>query len=135
MTASSRAAMRALAVAYPREIRTNDYFRSKYPEVVESAERRSLAKIWAPPDDAESRVDAFDAEMAPFLNDPFRGSSRRRVLSEGEGALTLELAAARAALAAGRVTPADVDLVIVGSFLPDTIGTGNAAYLAGELGL
>src|SRR5258707_259712 len=120
MTASSLAAMRSLAVAYPREIRTNDYFREKYPEVVESAERRSLAKIWAPPPDEAARVDAFDAEMAPFLNDPFRGASRRRVLSGEENALSLEVAAARGALAAAKLEPGDVDLVIVGSFLPDT---------------
>jgi 3-oxoacyl-[acyl-carrier-protein] synthase-3 len=135
MESSNGATMRALAVAYPREIRTNDYFRRNFPDIVASAENRSLAKIWAPPADASMRVDAFDEEMAPYLSDPFRGAVRRRVLAPGETSRSLELAAAKSALAAAQMRPEDVDLMIVSSFMPDTIATGNAAYLAAELGL
>jgi 3-oxoacyl-[acyl-carrier-protein] synthase III len=130
-----RAGMKSLAVSYPRQIRTNDYFRQKYPEMVANAETKTLAKIWAAPDDAAVRVEAFDAEMAPYLKDPFRGAVRRRVLSEGESALTLEVAAARAAIEAAHMKAGDIDLLIVCSFRADTIGVGNAPVLAAELGL
>ena len=43
----------------------------------------TLAKIWAAPE-ASARVEAFDAEMAPYLNDPFRGAVQRRVLGKNE---------------------------------------------------
>jgi 3-oxoacyl-[acyl-carrier-protein] synthase-3 len=59
----------------------------------------------------------------------------RRVLAPGETALSMELRAARAVLAAAQRSPGDVDLAIVGSFLPDQIGVGNSAFLARELGL
>src|SRR5262245_8945439 len=110
---SDRAGMHSLAVSYPREVRTNDYFRQNYPGVVAEAEKRTLAKIWAAPDDNAKRVDAFDTEMAPYLSDPFRGAKRRRVLGKGESALTLELAAAQSALASAHMQPQDVDLMIV----------------------
>jgi 3-oxoacyl-[acyl-carrier-protein] synthase III len=135
MKSLSGAKMSALAVAYPRGVRTNDFFRQQYPDVVASAEKRTLAKIWAPPPDPAMRVEAFDEEMAPYLSDPFRGAVRRRVLAPGEGSRSLELAAANSALNAAQMRPEDVDLMIVSSLMPDTIATGNATYLAGELGL
>jgi 3-oxoacyl-[acyl-carrier-protein] synthase-3 len=60
---------------------------------------------------------------------------RRRVLSEGESSITLELEAARRALDAAKMRPEDVELTIVSSLVGDTIGAGNAAYLAARLGL
>ncbi len=130
-----RAGMKSLAVSYPRQIRTNDYFREKYPEVVANAEQKSLAKIWASPADSSARVEAFDAEMEPYLKDPFRGAVRRRVLSAGENAVSLELEAARGAIAAARMDATDIDLLIACSFMPDTLAVGNAAVLAEKLGL
>jgi 3-oxoacyl-[acyl-carrier-protein] synthase-3 len=129
------AGMKSLAVSYPRQVRTNDYFRQKYPEVVAGAEQTTLAKIWAAPDDSSPRVEAFDAEMAPYLSDPFRGAVRRRVVADGESSLSLELASASQALAAARMGAADVDLLIDCSFRSDTIGVGNATVLAAELGV
>src|SRR5215471_16600683 len=132
---SDFAGMRSLAVSYPRGIRTNEYFRTNYPDVVAAAEKKTLAKIWAAPGENAKKADAFDAEMKAYLGDPFRGSVRRRVLAKGETSLALELTAAKDALAAARMQPQDVDLMIVGSLRPDTIGVGNAAYLSAELGL
>src|SRR5215831_1824733 len=108
MRGVERAGMLSLAVSYPSEIRQNDYFKNKYPQVVADAEKRTLAKIWAKPEEKAPKVDAFDVEMAPFLGDPFRGSVRRRVLAKGETALSLELAAAREALTAANMSPGDI---------------------------
>jgi 3-oxoacyl-[acyl-carrier-protein] synthase-3 len=73
--------------------------------------------------------------MDPYLSDPFRGTVERRVLLPGETALSMEIRAALAALSAASMRPRDIDLAIVGSFLPDQIGVGNSAFLARELGL
>jgi 3-oxoacyl-[acyl-carrier-protein] synthase III len=135
MTQREGVGIKSLAVSYPRTIRTNDYFREKHPDVVAKAEEISLGKIWAPPQENAQRADEFDVAAAPYMNDPFRGTVRRRVLSAGESALSLELEAAQRALHAAKMRPEDVQLAIVSSFLADTIGVGNAPYLAARLGL
>ena len=129
-----RAGLRSLAVSYPSEVRTNEYFRRKYPDVVAMAEQKTLAKIWAAPE-ASARVEAFDAEMAPYLNDPFRGAVQRRVLGKNETSVSLELSAARSAVSAAGMDPSEIDLLIDCSFRPDTMAVGNATFVAAELGL
>jgi len=129
------ACIKSLAVSYPSQIRTNDYFRQNYPEVVAGAEQRSLGRIWAPPAEGAVEADAFDAEAAPYMNDPFRGAVRRRCLREGEKVLDLEVEAARGALDAVRMRPEDVDLLIASSLVSDSIGVGSAAHLSAKLGL
>jgi 3-oxoacyl-[acyl-carrier-protein] synthase III len=135
MTQRESVEIKSLAVSYPRAVRTNEYFRQKYPEVVAKAEEVSVGKIWAPPKDNAQPSDAFDAAAAPYMSDPFRGTVRRRILSDGESSITLEFEAAKRALEAARMRPEDVQLMIVSSLVGDTIGAGNAAYLASRLGL
>lgn len=125
--------IKAVAYAAPEQIRGNDYWYAHHPELVASAEQRSLARVWARREAAEPNI--FDEEMEPFLSDPFRGAVERRVLEDGETGLSLERLAARRALEAARWAPGEVDLVLVSSFLPDQPGPGNAAYLVRDLGL
>ena len=127
------AGIRALAVQLPTTARTNDYWRVHHPELVAAHERASLARVFGTADEAAPTAEPFDAEMAAYLADPFRGTVVRRVLTGPS--LALEAAAARAALAAVGLTARDIDLAIVTSFLPDQPGVGNAAFLARELGL
>jgi 3-oxoacyl-[acyl-carrier-protein] synthase-3 len=128
------AGITALALSFPRTERTPGYWRAKYPEMVATAEQQSLAKVWSP-GKGEPPAHAFDAEMERFLGDPFRGTTRRRVLAPGETALSIEIGAAEKAMAAARLGPDDIDLMIVHSFLPDQVGVGNSAFLSGALGL
>ena len=134
MTQRGGVGIKALAVSYPRTVRTNDYFRNKYSDIVTKAEQ-AADKIWAPPGANDAPADEFDAAAASYMRDVFRGTVRRRVLSEGESSITLELEAARHALAAARMRPEDVQLAIVSSFLPDNVGVGNAPFLSARLGL
>lgn len=128
--------LRSLAVEFPSTLRTNGYYRARQPEVYETAGQRSLARMWsAGAATGDAGGDAFDAEMAPYLEDPFRGTVERRVLSPGETVLQVELRAARAALAAARMAPSDVDLLISSAFVPDQVGIGHSAFLARDLGL
>jgi 3-oxoacyl-[acyl-carrier-protein] synthase-3 len=129
------AAIQSIAVAYPNQVRTNDYFRQNYPDAVAGAERKSVGKIWAPPAEGAAPADLFDAEAAPYMTDPFRGAVRRRCLKDGETMLDLELRAARGALDALHMRPEEVDLLIASALVSDTIGVGSAAHLASKLGL
>lgn len=125
--------IRAMAVSFPENIRTNDYWRENHPELLARAEEQTLAKLWATEHSTpESRE--FDEEMQPYVADPFRGTVERRILSPGELPSQLESKAIRDVLAAAELSPRDVDLMIVGSFLPDRIGNGNGPFLARELG-
>src|SRR5262249_32295243 len=128
------AAIHAIAVALPSLNRTNEYWRRNHPEMVADASNRPLARIFS--EKAGSpRDDARALAMQPLAKDPFRGAVGRRWLADGETSLGLELEAARSALSAARLTPADIDLAIVSSFQPDQPGVGNAAFLAKELSL
>lgn len=129
-----RARLAAIAVAVPDAARRNDYWRSRYPDLVAAAEREFVDTPWRD-DDGSHATRLFDEEMRPYLGDPFRGGKLRRVLSGGETVLALECRAARSALACAGVAPRDIDLLIASSFLPDQIGIGNATFLARELGL
>ncbi|MBW4597956.1 MAG: 3-oxoacyl-ACP synthase [Brasilonema angustatum HA4187-MV1] len=125
--------IRSLALSFPSIIRTNDYYREKYPELVAQSEQKSLAKLFSLADSTPSNE--FDLEMMPYLSDPFRGTVQRRILAPGESSLMLEERAARDALDAAKLTPNDVDLMIVASVWPEQLGFGNAAFLAQKLDL
>lgn len=130
----------SLALGFPSVVRTNHYFRTLWPDVVAGAESHSLAKIWAKRPESGSGSGAppptaFEQTMMPYLADPFRGAVERRIRARGETALSMELTAARGALAARGIGVDDIDLAISSSFVGDRFGVGNASYLAAALGL
>jgi 3-oxoacyl-[acyl-carrier-protein] synthase-3 len=127
--------MRALALGLPDTIRTNDYWRQKYPGMVEKAESSNLSRIWSKDRHAAGDGAIFDHEMEPFVTDPFRGTVERRVLTSGETGMTLQLRGAKDVMKAAGMGPEDVDLLISAAFFPDLVDVGNAAPLARELGL
>lgn len=123
--------IQALAAVTPSAVRTNDYYRWRQPALVAEAEKNALARLFA----KHAQPNVWDEAMAPYLADPFRGTVERRVLGPEETALSLELRASQQALAAAKLSPSDIGLTIVSSFLPDQLGPGNAAFLAKEFGL
>lgn len=125
--------LRAIAVSAPDRILTNDHWRETQPETVAQAEERIW--MWKKPADWNEGSRAFNLEMGPYAEDPFRGAHKRRLLPEGGTGLSLEADAARKALDAAGLEPGDVDLLICTSFLPDEPGIGGSAWLAQELGL
>ncbi|MGD1909770.1 MAG: 3-oxoacyl-ACP synthase III family protein [Rivularia sp. (in: cyanobacteria)] len=124
--------IQAIAVSFPSIRRTNDYYREKYPELLEKSEQKGLARFFSPSSSAPSNV--FEEEMIPYLSDPFRGTVDRWVLGEGESSLTLEYQAATEALTAAQLAIAEVDLMLVASVWPEQIILGNATFLANRLG-
>ncbi len=126
--------IRSLTVTFPSVLRTNDYWRNHYPELVTQAEQKTLAKLFSATAPTTKSYE-FDLEMAPYLSDPFRGAVERRVLAPNESSITLEKRVAFDAIAAAQMSPDDVDLMIVTSLFPERIAPGNAAFLVGEMGL
>lgn len=125
--------IRSLALTFPTIRRTNNYYVEKYPELIAQAEQKGLARLFSLTGTPPSNE--FDMEMLPYLSDPFRGTVERWVLGPGESSLTLEYRAATDALNAAKLSPNEVDLMIVASVWPEHIGFGNAAFLARKLGL
>lgn len=123
--------IRSLAVSFPSILRTNDYYRKKFPQMVAEAEKSALAKLWRKQQEASTR--AFDEQMDAFVSDPFQGTVHRRILAPGETPLTLEVRAARDALAAASMTARDIDCLIVSAFLPTNPGIGDSAHVASAL--
>ena len=123
----------SVAHAVPGNVRRNNYWLERYPELVARAEEQSLAQVWKRREAGPRNH--FDVVMEPYLGDPFRGTVERRILGLDDSGLGLEVEAARRALAAAEWTTSDVDLLFVSSFLPEHYGPGNAAYVVRDLGL
>lgn len=128
--------IRAVAVNFPRIIRTNDYYRENFPKMVAEAEEKTLAKLFVPDNATITNADdIWSQEVAPYMADPFRGTVERRVLAPDETSLSLEYRAAMDALEAAKLAPEDIDLMLVTSLFPEQVTPGNAAFLAAKLGL
>ena len=125
--------IQAIAVSFPSIQRTNDYYREKYPELFEKAEQKGLARLLSLSGSTPSNI--FEEEMIPYLSDPFRGNVERWVLGAGESSLTLEYRAACDALSAAKMSPEEIDLMLVASVWPERVIFGNATALANQLGL
>ena len=123
----SSVGMQALAVKYPSVLRTNDFWRKNYPELIEHVESKGAGKVWTGPEDSKGPSALFDSVMFPYLSDPFRGTVGRRVLGPGEDALTLEVDAARLVLDAAGRSADDIDCIISVGFQPKYAGYGNGA--------
>jgi 3-oxoacyl-[acyl-carrier-protein] synthase III len=63
------------------------------------------------------------------------GIQQRRIAVDGESTSDLAVEAARRALASARLTPADVDLLVVGTFTPDFTCPSTACLVQDKLGL
>jgi 3-oxoacyl-[acyl-carrier-protein] synthase-3 len=62
------------------------------------------------------------------------GIRERRVAADGESPSDLGIAAAKACLAARDIDPADIDLVVGSSLIPDMIFPATASVIAGGIG-
>lgn len=124
-------------MSFPSVDRGNDYYRERHAELIADADKKSLARAFSTAESTSNKeeADPWAEEMKPYLKDPFRGAARRRVLGPGESALTLEVRAAQDAVVAAKLSPDDIDLMMVSSVFPEYPGPGNAAHLAGKLGL
>lgn len=129
--------IRSLAVTFPDTIRTNDYYIKNNPKLIETADQNTLAQTFSriKSNSNGKEPDIWTEEMIPYMSDPFRGTVERRVLAPEEKALDLQYKTACDALAAAQLSVDDIDLLLVTSLFPDHVLPGDAAFLAGKLGL
>ncbi len=131
----TRAAIWSVAVRRGGERRTNDWYLAHRPEVLATAREKGLARAFSTTDGTE-RSSGFDAEMARYADDPFRGAQVRWLLAPGETALGLEEEVARAAIALAGLDARDVDAILCASWLPERfVAPGDAVLLARALGV
>ena len=134
MRAGHTAGLRGLAVRFPDRVIDNDHWHQHHPEMVARLEQLALAEAWSTRETSRATA-GFDAAMAPYLEDPFRGARLRRWFAADDDPTALEAETARAAVAAAGLDLSDIDLCIVSTFPPPQLNVGNAAYLVGRLGL
>lgn len=125
--------IRSIALSFPKTIRTNDYYRKNHPELIAQVEEKTLAMMFSFSD--YTPANEYDEEMMPYLKDPFRGSVERRVVGPDETSLTLSYKASVDALEAAKMSIEEIDLLLVATLIPEQLVPGNAAYLAGQLGM
>jgi 3-oxoacyl-[acyl-carrier-protein] synthase III len=130
----THAGLLSLAVRFPSVVLDNEHWRTHHAPMVTRLEELALNQTWSTRDGNDATA-KFDAAMSPYLRDPFRGCRSRRWFASDEDITALEAEAAREALSAAGLGLADVDLLIVGTFPPPQIDVGNAAFLAGRLGI
>ncbi|APR79637.1 3-oxoacyl-[acyl-carrier-protein] synthase, KASIII [Minicystis rosea] len=75
------------------------------------------------------------AAIEQSFRDPYRGTLRRRLFPHDLKVSDAETEAARKAIADAGLTPADIDAVLVQSFLPDQFQPKNSAIIAHNLGI
>ena len=87
----------------------------------------------------EKRLTNDDLSKMVETNDQWivqrTGIRERRIVSAGESTATLATAAARKALAAAELTPADLDLVVCGTISGEMVFPSTACFVAAALGL
>lgn len=130
-----RAAIRSLGARVGRQRRDNAYYEAHFPSLVHEATQKSLAKAFST-EGGDHASTGFDQWMAKYTNDPFRGAKIRYVLDKEETCLSLELAAAKDALAAAQMEPSEIDVILCASWLPESfVAPGNAVFHASALSI
>jgi 3-oxoacyl-[acyl-carrier-protein] synthase-3 len=131
-----RAIVRGLGAAFPSTVRLNDAWPESFARRLKDASKRDFTALETAADGTTASLDGcITSAMAPYLNDPFRGAVRRRVLAQGETASQLEALAARRALDDAGIGPGEVDLALITSHMPDLPLPTNGPALQASLGL
>lgn len=122
----------SFTISMPDKEISNDFWLQNYPQTVKTAEQNNW--MWKSGDVPDRCLNEFEAEMAPYMQDPFRGAKFRRFLPPDEKLITLEKKAAAEAIELANLSPDDIDLVLCATFPPDEAVIGNASLIAADIG-
>src|SRR5690349_8442264 len=103
----------SVATAFPKNIRTNDFWEKNYPEVVAKTDLFMETNLWGTIEEVAraSSTEIFHKHMLKYMKDPFRGCKERRVLAKDEENIQFEAMALERALKAAKLTLKDIDLM------------------------
>ena len=126
-----------MGTALPRMRRENDHWAGRLTARTESQRRGDVLAVERSASGAKSELapEVAAAMQALGSDDLFRGARVRYVLGDEEELADLEAAAVAAALTDAKVAPADVDLLLVHSLLPDKLIPNNGPALQAKCGL
>ncbi len=132
------ATLASLGSCVPKHIITNDRLPPSMLEQRARAtrERRTMAQT-TPPSSREAEI--FFRRMAPYMDDPLRGTVQRRRLGTEHTMVDMEVVAIQDALRAAGLDLGSVDLILSSAFAPDALANdeicvGHAVFLARALG-
>ena len=125
-----------LGTYLPPTVRRNDWWPA---DIVATWHDRMAARATngQPPDVSKLSSGARRtlAAMSELASDPFRGSIERRVMGDDMTTSKMEAVAAREAMQRANVTPADIDVVLAQTPVPELPMVNNAAITHGMLEL
>jgi 3-oxoacyl-[acyl-carrier-protein] synthase-3 len=130
-----RATIRGLGEWLPPKVRTNDEWPEDVRDLALKAAGRELVvmgSIDLATADASDR--AYVRRGLAEEGDPFRGTVRRRVADDAMPSSEAEALAGKAALDDAGLAPADVDVLLSWSLVPDRLSPSNAPKVADLLG-
>lgn len=111
----------------PPHVRGNDFWGPGFAKRKAPQDSGDIIAVECDARGAPVRLpDAIAASMAAFGDDPFKGARRRHVIADSADPSDMEAAAGREALRAAGARPDDIDLLIVGSIVPDRLSPSNA---------
>jgi 3-oxoacyl-[acyl-carrier-protein] synthase III len=119
----------------PPEVRRNDWWPADVVARWMEQRARQLAALRAAPPPASRGAARIRAAMVELGADPFQGSVERRIMASDATSYDLEEQAARDALARAELAPADIDLVLCYTLLPEYLINNSACVLHQRLGL
>jgi 3-oxoacyl-[acyl-carrier-protein] synthase III len=112
----------------PPKVRTNEFWGAGFIEKIEEKRNNDFLAI-----DRNSKGEKtaqvapeIAAAMAALGNDPFFGAKKRHVIDDAAETSDMEAEAARRAMRNAKVTPDQIDLVMVHSLTPDLLMPSNA---------
>jgi 3-oxoacyl-[acyl-carrier-protein] synthase-3 len=120
----------------PTEVRTNDWWPDhvtrRWKERALIATERARAEVASAPTEAARQAAEAILKIA---EDPFQGSRERRVMRADMKASDMETFAAKEAISRAGIEPAEIDLVLSYTMIPDFINVPTACVVHGNLGL
>jgi len=128
----SSATISAIAVEFPEQVRTNDYWLENYPELF-TADKKKHATIFSEGKNTE-QLSIWDEEVAKYWDDPFGGAQERRVMQPTDSVVSMACSTIRKVLTASNKQLEEIEMIISTAMFPEHVDEGDAAYIAGELG-
>jgi 3-oxoacyl-[acyl-carrier-protein] synthase III len=126
----------AIGTFLPPQVRTNDWWPSAtVAKWQEALDVRKNARSEKAATELPAGSDLVLAAISEQRDDPFKGARERRVMSEGMMPSDMEIAAAREALDRAQLDPAEIDLLLVFSGVPDYLTVPNGPRIHSALGL
>lgn len=136
MESERRVGILGLGIDLPSEIRRNEDWPAEVVAKWPRLDARLLREIAPGPDGTVApgvaRVIDLQAEV---IRQPFHGIRERRVLPQGMTSSDMEVRAAADAIKSANVDPAEIDLLLCDSAVPDLLVSMNAAKVHERLGL